>query len=125
VVGRRHGVPTGLALATYIALGIGLHNLGEGLAIGAAFAAGVAGLGVFLVLGFTLHNVAEGIGIVAPLTKSRPPLPVFAGLALLAGAPAIVGIWLGSLSMHRNGLRSRWQSAPGRSCRSSSRSART
>ena len=60
--GRRHGTPTGLALATYIALGIGLHNLGEGLAIGAAFAAGVAGLGVFLVLGFTLHNVTEGIG---------------------------------------------------------------
>ena len=71
-VGRRHGTPTGLALATYIALGIGLHNLGEGLAIGAAFAAGVAGLGVFLVLGFTLHNVTEGIGIVAPLADSRP-----------------------------------------------------
>jgi zinc transporter, ZIP family len=97
-VGRRHGVPTGLALATYIALGIGLHNLGEGLAIGAAFAAGVASLGTFLVLGFTLHNVTEGIGIVAPLTDSRPALSTFAGLALLAGAPAIVGIWLGSLS---------------------------
>jgi ZIP family zinc transporter len=98
VVGRRHGTPTGLALATYIALGIGLHNLGEGLAIGAAFAAGVAGLGAFLVLGFTLHNVTEGIGIVAPLVDSRPTLPIFAGLALLAGAPAIAGIWLGSLS---------------------------
>jgi zinc transporter, ZIP family len=98
VVGRRHGIPTGLALASFIALGIGLHNLGEGLAIGAAFAAGVAGLGVFLVLGFTLHNVTEGIGIVAPLAESRPSLPTFAGLALLAGAPAIVGIWLGSLS---------------------------
>lgn len=98
IVGRRHGTPTGLALATYIALGIGLHNLGEGLAIGAAFAAGVAGLGAFLVLGFTLHNVTEGIGIVAPLLKSRPRLPTFAGLALLAGAPAIPGIWLGSLS---------------------------
>ena len=97
-VGRRRGVPTGLALATYIALGIGLHNLGEGLAIGAAFAAGVAGLGAFLVLGFTLHNVTEGIGIVAPLANARPPLTVFAGLALLAGGPAILGIWLGSLS---------------------------
>lgn len=97
-VGRRHGTPTGLALASYIALGIGLHNLGEGLAIGAAFAAGVAGLGTFLVLGFTLHNVTEGIGIVAPLLDSRPSLPAFAGLALLAGGPAIVGIWLGSLS---------------------------
>lgn len=98
IVGRRHGTPTGLALATYIALGIGLHNLGEGLAIGAAFSAGVAGLGVFLVLGFTLHNVTEGIGIIAPLLKSRPSLAIFAGLALLAGSPAIVGIWLGSLS---------------------------
>lgn len=97
-VGRRHGTPTGLALATYIALGIGLHNFGEGLAIGAAFTAGVAGLGVFLVLGFTLHNVTEGIGIVAPLVDERPPLPTFIGLALLAGAPAIVGIWIGSLT---------------------------
>jgi len=97
-VGRRHGAPTGAVLATYIALGIGLHNLGEGLAIGAAFAAGVAGLGTFLVLGFTLHNVTEGIGIVAPLAPVRPPLVVFAGLALLAGGPAILGIWLGSFS---------------------------
>ena len=97
-VGRRHGAPTGLALATYIALGIGLHNLGEGLAIGAAFAGGVAGLGMFLVLGFTLHNVTEGIGIVAPLTATRPRLAQFGALALLAGGPAIVGIWLGSLS---------------------------
>jgi len=97
-VGRRHGVPTGLALATYIALGIGLHNFGEGLAIGAAFTAGVAGLGAFLVLGFTLHNVTEGIGIVAPLVDEPPTLPAFLGLALLAGAPAILGIWLGSLS---------------------------
>jgi zinc transporter ZupT len=98
VTGRRNGTPTGVALATYIALGIGLHNFGEGLAIGAAFAAGVAGLGVFLVLGFTLHNVTEGIGIVAPLLRKRPSLASFAGLALLAGAPAIPGIWLGSIS---------------------------
>ena len=73
-VGRRSGAPTGLALATFIALGIGLHNLGEGLAIGAAFAAGAAGLGTFLVLGFTLHNITEGIGIAAPILKERPPL---------------------------------------------------
>jgi zinc transporter, ZIP family len=97
-VGRRHGTPSGLALATYIALGIGLHNLGEGLAIGAAFAGGVAGLGAFLVLGFTLHNVTEGIGVVAPLTDQRPSFAVFVGLALLAGAPAIIGIWIGSLT---------------------------
>jgi zinc transporter ZupT len=97
-IGRRRGAPTGLALATYIALGIGLHNLGEGLAIGAAFAAGAAGLGSFLVLGFTLHNITEGIGIAAPLVKARPPLSAFVGLALLAGAPAILGMWFGSLA---------------------------
>ena len=66
------GAPTGLALATFIALGIGLHNLGEGLAIGAAFAAGAAGLGTFLVLGFTLHNITEGIGIAAPILEAAP-----------------------------------------------------
>ena len=97
-IGRRRGAPTGLALATYIALGIGLHNLGEGLAIGAAFAAGALGLGTFLVLGFTLHNITEGIGIAAPLVKVRPPFATFVGLALLAGAPAIFGMWLGSLA---------------------------
>jgi zinc transporter, ZIP family len=95
---RRQGVPTGLALATFIALGIGLHNLGEGLAIGAAFAAGAAGLGTFLVLGFMVHNVTEGIGISAPMLKERPPLWTFAGLALLAGGPAVIGLWVGSLA---------------------------
>lgn len=98
-IGRRQGAPTGLALATFIALGIGLHNLGEGLAIGAAFAAGAASLGTFLVLGFTLHNITEGIGIAAPILKSRPSLMTFVGLALLAGAPAILGMWLGSLAL--------------------------
>jgi len=98
-VGRRHGSPTGLALATYIALGIGLHNFGEGLAIGAAFAAGAAGLGTFLVLGFALHNITEGIGIAAPILKIRPKLVHFVGLTLLAGGPAVLGIWLGSLAV--------------------------
>ncbi|MBX3532156.1 MAG: metal transporter [Rhizobiaceae bacterium] len=97
-VARRGGAPTGVALAFYIALGIGLHNLGEGLAIGAAFAAGAAGLGTFLVIGFTLHNITEGIGIAAPILKVRPPLRVFALLALLAGGPAVIGMWLGSLA---------------------------
>jgi len=97
--GRRRGAPSGLALATYIALGIGLHNLGEGLSIGAAFATGAASLGTFLVLGFTLHNITEGVGIAAPILKSRPSLIVFVGLALLAGAPAILGMWLGSLAL--------------------------
>lgn len=97
-VSRREGRPSGLALASYIALGIGLHNLGEGLAIGAAFAAGAAGLGTFLVMGFTLHNITEGIGIAAPLLRQRPPLWIFAALVLLAGGPAVIGMWLGSLA---------------------------
>ncbi len=98
-IGRSRGAPSGVALATYIALGIGLHNLGEGLAIGAAFATGAASLGTFLILGFTLHNVTEGIGIAAPMVRQRPSLLTFAGLALLAGAPAILGIWAGSLAL--------------------------
>jgi ZIP family zinc transporter len=85
-----------LGIAYQIALGIGLHNLGEGLAIGAAFALGEAALGVFLILGFTLHNVTEGIGIAAPLVRDRPALAHFAGLALLAGGPAILGTWIGA-----------------------------
>lgn len=97
-VARRNGTPTGLALATFVAIGIGLHNLGEGLAIGAAFASGAAGLGTFLVLGFTLHNVTEGIGIAAPLLKQRPPLWAFPVLVLVAGFPAVVGMWVGSLA---------------------------
>jgi zinc transporter ZupT len=86
---------SGLAVAYQIALGIGLHNLGEGLAIGAAFALGEVALGVFLVIGFTLHNVTEGVGIAAPILRERPALQHFAGLALLAGAPAILGVWIG------------------------------
>lgn len=97
-VGRWRGAPVGIALAFYIALGIGLHNFGEGLAIGGAFAAGSAGLGTFLVLGFALHNVTEGIGIAAPMLKVRPPLWTFAALILLAGGPAIPGMWMGSLA---------------------------
>ncbi len=84
-----------LRVAWLIALGIGLHNLGEGLAIGAAYAVGSATLGTFLVIGFTLHNVTEGIGIVAPLTRARPPLSQFVKLAALAGVPAILGTWIG------------------------------
>jgi ZIP family zinc transporter len=81
-----------------IALGIGLHNLGEGLAIGAAFALGEAALGVFLVVGFTLHNITEGVGIAAPILKERPRIAHFLWLALLGGGPAIVGTWIGGFA---------------------------
>jgi zinc transporter ZupT len=84
-----------LYVSGLIAVSIGLHNLGEGLAIGAAFALGEAALGSFLVIGFTLHNVTEGVGIAAPLTQDRPKLWQLAALALIAGAPAILGAWIG------------------------------
>jgi ZIP family zinc transporter len=87
-----------LALSYQIAVGIGLHNLGEGLAIGAAFALGEAALGVFLIVGFTLHNVTEGVGIAAPLVRNRPSLWHFVALAAIAGGPAILGTWLGAFT---------------------------
>lgn len=101
VVGRRGRGNSPLGLATLIAIGIGLHNLGEGLAIGAAFATGLAALGTFLVVGFTLHNITEGIGIVAPLMAGeRPPLRTFVWLAILAGAPAMLGTWIGGFAFN-------------------------
>jgi zinc transporter, ZIP family len=88
-----------LATSYRIALGIGLHNLGEGLAIGAAFALGEAALGTFLILGFTLHNITEGVGIAAPILRERrPTFAHFAALALLGGGPAILGTWIGGFA---------------------------
>ncbi len=81
-----------------IALGIGLHNLGEGLAIGAAFALGEAALGVFLVVGFTLHNITEGVGIAAPILRQRPRFAHFLWFALIGGGPAILGTWVGGFA---------------------------
>jgi zinc transporter ZupT len=86
------------ALATTIALGIGLHNLGEGLAIGAAYAVGEAALGAFLVIGFIIQNITEGLAIVVPLLRDRPSLGRLVWLGLLGGAPAIVGAWIGALT---------------------------
>lgn len=85
-------------IATAIAIGIGLHNLGEGMAIGAAIATGEAALGSFLVIGFTLHNITEGVGIGAPMAQDQPSVLRLVGLTLLAGAPAIIGCWIGGFS---------------------------
>ena len=86
----------GAALATLVAVGIGLHNLGEGLAIGSSIALGELALGTFLIVGFMVHNVTEGLGIAAPIAGGeRVRVARLAALALGAGAPAILGAWIG------------------------------
>ncbi len=89
--GRRATTP-----ALLVACGIGLHNLGEGVAIGAAYSAGALALGVALVIGFALHNTTEGLAIVAPIARASPSWRRLAGLGLLAGAPAVLGAWIGA-----------------------------
>ena len=90
----------GLTLAYLIAAGIGLHNLGEGLAVGAALAVGEVALGTFLVVGFALHNTTEGLAIIAPLgsLRDRPAIGHFIGLGAVAGLPTILGAWLGGFA---------------------------
>ncbi len=100
-ISRRQAVTTGseterrLAVAMMIAIGIGFHNLGEGLAIGAAYNVGEIALGTFLVVGFIIQNITEGLGIIAPVLRDRPSLSRLALMGLIGGAPAIVGAWIG------------------------------
>jgi zinc transporter ZupT len=82
-------------VAWLIALGIGLHNLGEGLAIGAAYVLGEAALGAFLIVGFMLHNSTEGLAIVAPIARDRPRVATLAAMGALAGVPTVFGAWIG------------------------------
>ena len=96
--GERQGVRARLALAYFVAVGVGLHNLGEGLAIGAAYALGEVALGAFLVLGFTIHNTTEGLAIVAPVTRDGARLGHLALLGLVAGVPTIAGTWIGGFT---------------------------
>ena len=84
-------------LSLTVAVGIGLHNLGEGLAIGSAYAVGSLALGAFLVIGFAIHNTTEGLAIVAPLARAeRPGIWRLLGLGLIAGGPAILGAVIGA-----------------------------
>ena len=104
-VARRRAVAratgaSGAHLALLVALGIGLHNLGEGLAIGTAYATGALALGAFLVVGFALHNTTEGLAIVAPIARQRASIRRLAGLGLLAGAPAVLGAWIGAAAFN-------------------------
>lgn len=87
-----------LPLAYMIAVGIGLHNLGEGLAIGAAYNVGEIALGAFLVVGFIIQNITEGLGIIAPVLRDRPGIGSLALMGLVGGGPAILGAWIGGFS---------------------------
>jgi zinc transporter ZupT len=99
-IGPASPAAAGAHLALLVSIGIGLHNLGEGLAIGSAYAAGALALGAFLVVGFAIHNTTEGLAIVAPLAADRPRLGRLALLGLIAGAPAIVGAWVGAAAFN-------------------------
>jgi zinc transporter, ZIP family len=87
----------GMTLALLVALGTGVHNLGEGLAIGTSFAFGELQLGTFLIVGFMIHNVTEGLGIAAPVAEggATPSYARLAALTAVAGAPAILGASIG------------------------------
>ena len=87
--------------AFLVALGIGLHNLGEGLAIGSAYAIGSLALGATLVVGFAIHNTTEGLAIVAPVARAgRVRMQRLLLLGVLAGAPAVLGAWVGASAFH-------------------------
>jgi ZIP family zinc transporter len=99
-VSARKASATGGTLALLVAIGIGLHNLGEGVAIGSAYSVGALALGAFLVVGFALHNTTEGLAIVAPVAHLRPSLGRLAVLGLVAGAPAVLGAWIGAAAFN-------------------------
>jgi zinc transporter ZupT len=91
---------SGAQLALLVAVGIGLHNLGEGVAIGSAYSAGALALGAFLVVGFALHNTTEGLAIIAPIAHARPTLARLALLGAIAGVPAVFGAWIGAAAFN-------------------------
>src|SRR5215218_2638756 len=94
---QHHLVVKPVAMAMMISIGIGLHNFGEGLAIGASVVLGQIALSTFLIVGFMLHNTTEGFAIVAPLAKTRVRRMVgkMIIMGLIAGVPTIFGTWIG------------------------------
>jgi len=84
-----------VAIALMISIGIGLHNFGEGLAIGAAVGMGSIAFSTFLIVGFALHNTTEGIAIAAPMSRGKLMIGKLAAMGLIAGSPAIFGAWIG------------------------------
>jgi zinc transporter ZupT len=86
-----------VAIALMISIGIGLHNFGEGLAIGASVVLGELALSTFLIVGFMIHNTTEGLAIVSPLAKARvrKMLGKIIIMGLIAGVPTIFGTWIG------------------------------
>ena len=86
-------------LAMMIAVGIGFHNFGEGLAIGQSYVAGEAGLALLLIIGFAIHNATEGFGIASPITglSKKPTIRFMILLGLIGGGPTFIGTLLGSL----------------------------
>ena len=84
-----------VAIALMISIGIGLHNFGEGLAIGAAVGLGSIAFSTFLIIGFALHNTTEGIAIAAPMSRGKTMIGKLAAMGLIAGSPAIFGAWVG------------------------------
>ena len=87
-----------IAISLMISIGIGLHNFGEGLAIGAAVGLGQVALSTFLIVGFALHNTTEGLAIASPMAKSKPMIGKLAAMGMIAGTPAVFGAWLGGFS---------------------------
>ena len=87
-----------VAIALMISIGIGLHNFGEGLAIGASVGLGSVAFSTFLIVGFALHNTTEGIAIAAPMSRGKLMIGKLIALGLIAGSPAIFGAWIGGFA---------------------------
>jgi zinc transporter, ZIP family len=87
-----------VAIALMISIGIGLHNFGEGLAIGASVGMGSIAFSTFLIVGFALHNTTEGIAIAAPMSRGKLMIGKLIALGLIAGSPAIFGAWIGGFA---------------------------